>query len=70
MPVFRPCTYGFLKFIFRCSVTNEKIRRVSKDKFKEALNIRPDYEYEYKSEILKVLEKRDMYNRDLYDKNK
>jgi len=43
MPVFiiRPCT--------RCLATNEIIRRESKDKFKEALNIRPDYEYEYKN---------------------
>ena len=30
-------------------LSNEIIYRVSKDKFKEALNIRSDYEYEYKT---------------------
>jgi len=35
----------FFKFIFRCSATNKIIRRVSEDKFKEALNIRPKYKY-------------------------
>jgi len=44
MLVFIPYTQGFLKFIFRCSA-NEIIRTVSEEKFKEALNIRPDYEY-------------------------
>jgi len=55
MPVFivRLCTKGFLKFIFRCSAVNEIIHRVSKDKFKEALNIRPNYEYEY--EIFRMI---------------
>jgi len=38
----------FLKFIFRCSVVNEIIRKASENKFKEALNIRPDYEYGHK----------------------
>jgi len=47
MPVFivKSCISGFLKFIFRCLVANEIIRRASEDKFKEALNIRPDYEH-------------------------
>jgi len=44
MLVFSQTLY-FLKF--KCLAANEIIRRVSKDKFEEALNIRLDYEYEY-----------------------
>jgi len=34
-----------LNLFLDVSVANEIIRRVSENKFKEALNIRPDYEY-------------------------
>jgi len=30
----------------KCSAANEIICRISENKFKEALNVRPDYEYE------------------------
>jgi len=46
--IVRPCRLPYL-IIFRCSAANEIIRTVTEDKFKEALNIRPDYdEHEHK----------------------
>ena len=34
--------------IYLSSVVNKIIRRIAENKFKEALNIRPDYEYGHK----------------------
>ena len=41
--------------IYLSSVVNKIIRRIAENKFKEALNIRPDYEYGHKTRLRRIV---------------